>query len=109
MTQIPESSGPMPGQRLLLPFGELNGTVTIWNKTSGYILPATPVAHPRANKNGGCIWFHLKDVECKEPLAVGTPVTFILYEEDRGLGCCAVKAPGGTANIPRVTLLVDQG
>jgi len=50
----------------------------------GWILPSRPIDHPDAQMHDGDIFISQKDLE--QDIDVGTMVSFLLYQDNRGLG-----------------------
>eukprot|EP00927_Polykrikos_kofoidii_P049717 TRINITY_DN43732_c0_g1_i1.p1 TRINITY_DN43732_c0_g1~~TRINITY_DN43732_c0_g1_i1.p1 ORF type:complete len:711 (+),score=142.27 TRINITY_DN43732_c0_g1_i1:135-2267(+) len=71
--------------------GRCTGSVTQWKGRFGWIWPDTPVKHDEAHKHGGRVYVHVKDVEDRVELAVGSAVSFVVYADGDGLGAEAVR------------------
>jgi len=69
------------------------GEVVEWsdNGTFGWIRPDTPVVHPEAERRGGKIYVHKKDVVGGAPVGTGSTVQFKVYTDSKGLGACEVS------------------
>eukprot|EP00929_Paragymnodinium_shiwhaense_P033006 TRINITY_DN1820_c2_g1_i1.p1 TRINITY_DN1820_c2_g1~~TRINITY_DN1820_c2_g1_i1.p1 ORF type:complete len:476 (+),score=108.48 TRINITY_DN1820_c2_g1_i1:73-1500(+) len=83
-------SGPdLPRERIMQEM--ITGEVISWNKTFAWLKPTEPVAHGAAEKNGGKIYLHKKDITEGTTMEKGATVSFYLYADSSGLGaeeCC---------------------
>jgi len=63
------------------------GTVTDWRGTFGWVKPHEPIEHPKYNPKTkqGDLYFSQEDVEA-ELEGVGAVVTFMVYQDTKGLG-----------------------
>jgi len=66
---------------------KFTGEVTKWQGKFGFIKPAEPVEHEKAEKHDGCLFVSINDIEgdTKE-LTVGSLCEFHIYEDKSGLG-----------------------
>lgn len=71
------------GARSRIGSQRLIGTVIQWRETFGWILPASPIAHPLYK---GKLYIHQKDVQPGIKLKDGDQVSFVLYADQQGLG-----------------------
>jgi len=63
------------------------GEVTKWTGKFGFIKPAEPIEHEKAEKHQGCLFVGVSDItnDVKE-LTVGSMCDFHIYEDKTGLG-----------------------
>lgn len=59
----------------------------------GWLKVHGDVNHPQADKHGGHIYVHKQDIINNHLLSAGTPVTFFLYADGKGIGaeCCQAE------------------
>jgi cold shock CspA family protein len=69
------------------------GEVLVMLGHYGWIRPYEEIDHPDAEKTGGRIYVHKRDVKSAGKLIQGDVVSFYLYSDDQGLGaeCCQVE------------------
>mmetsp|Transcript_95435 Transcript_95435/g.165744 ORF Transcript_95435/g.165744 Transcript_95435/m.165744 type:complete len:244 (-) Transcript_95435:88-819(-) len=77
------------GARQVIHDERIMGTITAWKGTFGWVKPEAEIDHPKASAKGD-VYLALEDVE-EELEGVGAAVSFMLYEDKRGLGACEVR------------------
>eukprot|EP00439_Symbiodinium_sp_Y106_P082165 s1895_g21.t1 len=90
-------SGPNLARRRVMDH-KISGSVESWSNTYGWIRPFQHVGHPKANKHGGKLYIHAKDlVGGLGFLPTGASVEFYVFEDDAGLGAeeCALAEWNG--------------
>lgn len=90
-------SGPNLARRRVMDH-KISGSVESWSNTYGWIRPFQHVGHPKANKHGGKLYIHAKDlVGGVGFLPTGASVEFYVFEDDAGLGAeeCALAEWNG--------------
>jgi hypothetical protein len=92
-------SGPnLPRQRVTP--SKIMGQVIEWKGKYGWIMPTTPVQHPKAFKHQGKIFISVTDLDgrCRQ-LAPGSLCEFFVFEDDAGLGAeeCIPMENSGSA------------
>jgi len=78
-------SGPdLPRERITEEM--VTGEVTYWRRVFGWIKPVDTIDHPEAEKHGGKIYVHKKDLVDAEEVKKGDTVQFHVFADASGLG-----------------------
>eukprot|EP00929_Paragymnodinium_shiwhaense_P033001 TRINITY_DN1820_c0_g1_i3.p1 TRINITY_DN1820_c0_g1~~TRINITY_DN1820_c0_g1_i3.p1 ORF type:complete len:506 (-),score=217.69 TRINITY_DN1820_c0_g1_i3:117-1634(-) len=78
-------SGPdLPRERVSATM--ITGEVLNMGRTFGWVKPSEPVAHEMAEKHGGKIYLHKKDITEGTTVEKGSTVSFYVYADVSGLG-----------------------
>uniref|UniRef100_A0A7S1W4N5 CSD domain-containing protein n=1 Tax=Alexandrium catenella TaxID=2925 RepID=A0A7S1W4N5_ALECA len=91
-----QTGGVMHQPRNLIAPDTLTGEVIEWNDVGGFgwVRAFAEIDHPEAQKRGGKIFIHKKDLAPQvtpELVGTGSMIQFKVYADNRGLGACEVQ------------------
>jgi len=78
------------GEREMLHDEPLTGVISQWKGKFGWITPHDTIEHPLAGKHNGDLYVKQGDI-MEEISGEGAEVTYMLYQDGRGLGACEVR------------------
>merc|ERR1719145_378204 len=73
---------------------KFSGTIKSWRGKYGWIEPAEPISHEKAEAHKGSLFVSMDDSMSGARLEMGTPVAYHIYEDESGLGAEEVEATG---------------